>query len=385
MVPVIAVGIVGQPLMAEVDVAGQLWLPDGSPVRWWVAAEDRWHDPRDIPATRQRAVDGAPVVETRVRVPGGDVVARVYAVANDGGTVVLEWHNESRSSVAVAIDAPSVTAIRPLLPANAQAAGIPSGAVGVPVAHGATARVVIGPESSDVDLRTLPEFTAVIAGWDRHVATAGRYGTGDPALWERVVLERSQLVLRGPVAVDPDPMAALFTMAELVRLGADAEPFVVMVADAAGRVARAGGPGAVLALTAAAEVLASAGEHRAVRDVRTLAGKVTPVALTPDQTGARWLWWLRSQLVGGGPSSVVLAPVALAPSWFGHSIEVLGEQVGPHRVGWALRWHGERPALLWEVEPAADEVTCPGIDPGFRSSGVRGDALLAAPAAVSFS
>ncbi len=32
---------------------------------WWVAADDRWHTPRDEPSVRQRRVLGAPVLETR--------------------------------------------------------------------------------------------------------------------------------------------------------------------------------------------------------------------------------------------------------------------------------------------------------------------------------
>ena len=47
---------------------------------------------------------------------------------------------------------------------------------------------------------------------------------------------------------------------------------------------------------------------------------------------------------------------------------------------------GERPALLWELdrhdEDAAVVLTCPGLDPSWRTTEPRGEALLAAPAEV---
>ena len=46
---------------------------------WWIGAEDRWHVPAREAAVRQALVGNSPVVETRVRVPSGDAVHRVYA------------------------------------------------------------------------------------------------------------------------------------------------------------------------------------------------------------------------------------------------------------------------------------------------------------------
>lgn len=385
--PVIALGVVGRPALAEVDDAGQVHLADGRVLRWWVAAEDRWHDPIQRSGVRQHCIGGAPVVETRVRVPGGDVVARVYAVAERGGLVVLEWSNESSASVAIALDGPPVASARPLVAANATGAGIAAGAVAIPVAHGAVATVAWGDGELSFDPRTLAGHASVVAGWERHVAVAGRYGLPEPEWAERVVSERSQLVLLGVEPVEHDPVAMACGAAELVRMGADAEPFVVSVAEAAGRCARDGGPLAPMALAAAAEVLAAAGERRAVKDVGRLAqrlGAATGDTVGPPD-GAAWLWWLRSRLVACEGEVVSLLPATVAPAWFGQSVEVLEERCGPYRVGFAVRWHGERPALLWEISPAPAAVRCPGLDPTFRSDQARGEALLAAPAAVSFS
>ncbi len=69
-------------------------------------------------------------------------------------------------------------------------------------------------------------------------------------------------------------------------------------------------------------------------------------------------------------------------AWLGQPVEVhdLPSRIGS--VSWAVRWHGERPALLWEVNPhdpdgIAPTVTAPGLDDSFTATGLRGEALLA--------
>src|SRR3712207_8333250 len=46
----------------------------------------------------------------------------------------------------------------------------------------------------------------------------------------------------------------------------------------------------------------------------------------------------------------------------------------------AVRWHGERPALLWELTPhdatTRLSITAPGLDPAWATSELRGEALL---------
>lgn len=84
------------------------------------------------------------------------------------------------------------------------------------------------------------------------------------------------------------------------------------------------------------------------------------------------------------------AEIALLPvvpeSWFGHSIDVRDVPTPHGRVSYSVRWHGERPALLWELEPhdppGPDEtvtITVPGLDPTFSTGERRGETLLAAP------
>ena len=104
------VGNIGSPWEGIVDPRGLVtpWF-DGWSLDWWIGADDRWHFPSREPAVRQRLVDDAPVVETAMRVPGGDAVQRVYAVAGHD-LLVVEIENQSPTPFAVAF------AVRPYNP-----------------------------------------------------------------------------------------------------------------------------------------------------------------------------------------------------------------------------------------------------------------------------
>ncbi len=117
------VGTVGDADHAAVDPRG-LVSPrvDSFSVDWWVGADDRWHLPSRSAGVRQRLVDDSPIVETTMRVPGGEVVHRTWAVAAGdgvpaGGGVVIELRNASTVPVAVAF------AIRPFGPVGRTSVG----------------------------------------------------------------------------------------------------------------------------------------------------------------------------------------------------------------------------------------------------------------------
>lgn len=100
------VGNLGSYERAIVDPRGLVTpLLAGWSVDWWVGAEDKWHLPGRAPVVRQRLVDGAPVIETAMRVPGGDSIARVYGMHStvSGACVVLEIENRSAVPFAVAV------------------------------------------------------------------------------------------------------------------------------------------------------------------------------------------------------------------------------------------------------------------------------------------
>ncbi len=104
---------------------------------------------------------------------------------------------------------------------------------------------------------------------------------------------------------------------------------------------------------------------------------------------AELLSFVRTMLVrevftpAGQPDELALVSMIPA-SWYGQGVEVHDAPTRFGTLSFGLRWHGERPALLWELEPHDPDVavvlTCPGLDPTWRTTDVRGEALLAAPA-----
>ena len=105
-------------------------------------------------------------------------------------------------------------------------------------------------------------------------------------------------------------------------------------------------------------------------------------------TGAAFLGFVRSMLVrevdrdlaAGGPALALCG--LLPPEWRGQGIEVHDAPTDHGHLSYAVRWHGERPALLWELEPhqGCDPVVlvAPGLDPDWSCSEPRGEALLGA-------
>ncbi|MGI8938224.1 MAG: hypothetical protein ACR2JF_08445 [Iamia sp.] len=104
------IGVVDGARAGRVDDRGLVTpipTPDRPSVDWWVGAEDRWYVPARERGVTHRRVDGAPVVETTLRVPGGEVVHRAFGArgsAYPGGDdwVVVEVENRSALPVALA-------------------------------------------------------------------------------------------------------------------------------------------------------------------------------------------------------------------------------------------------------------------------------------------
>lgn len=84
-------------------MAGRDWSLD-----WWVGAEDRWHFASMEASMRQSAMSATPVIESLMRVPGGDIIHRIGAVALSGSAglipaVKIEIENTSAVPVALAM------------------------------------------------------------------------------------------------------------------------------------------------------------------------------------------------------------------------------------------------------------------------------------------
>jgi hypothetical protein len=372
-------GVLGQAWRAWVTGAGAVVPWDGSPaLDWHVAADDRWHSPSREAAVRQVRPSGAPVFETRMRVPGGDAVQRVWSVADAGGWTVVEVTNDSPLPFACAFTRADVWTSRP--PADVPIEGIelPAGSVVLPVGHRAT--VVVGLRHTDDGAglpQSHPSADAVARGWLASTHRASRLVLPDAALVDAVVAARCDLLLGAITDRDGDPVGYVLSVAELVRLGELDQPAAAALADdvalAAERIARQDAWDAEAALAGAALVFAAAGERRALRDLARIIAQRQPAGLpaTPAD-GIRAVAAVERRLARGP----ALFPEGIPAAWRGSDVEAHGLAVGPGaRLSFAVRWHGERPAVLWELDGESVELSAPAVDPSWRTSERSGEAL----------
>lgn len=96
--------------------------------------------------------------------------------------------------------------------------------------------------------------------------------------------------------------------------------------------------------------------------------------------GAAFCTFVRRLLVDERPGGLVVAPL-VPEAWLGQGWEVHGAPTGAGALSYAVRWHGDRPALLWELDPPPGggpvRLSAPGLDPSWSTTEVRGEALLA--------
>ena len=392
------VGLLGGTRVAAVDEHGTvrperaLWS-----LEWWVGADDRWHLPTREAAVRQTRLDGMPVTRTSMRVPGGDAVHDVYGAT--AASVVVDIENASpapfvvalvvRSAAHVALDGatvlidgvPALSTPRPPsrwgVATDGSIADVVTGghaqdgpmravrdrratvdaAFLYPVAHRTRLRAAVALGRMDtggvagLDVGSVVPAEAVARGWRAQLGRGMRVTLPDPVVQAAVDSARAQLLLAGQAWRGS---AAVF--AALEDWGFDDEALHVwerlglldrrrarrMVPRATSWDAvRRASAGAPLAGIAAAELLA---------DVRTL--------------------------VAREPSDGV---VELLPSWptawSGNDLDVRDVPTRRGLVSCSVRWHGDRPALLWDV-PAGVEVRAPGLDPAWSSREPAGETLL---------
>ena len=228
------VGTIGSPRRALVEGSGRITVGVGTPdevvIGWWIGGEDRWYIPEREITVRQSLVQGAPVVMTAIRIPGGDATHTVFgAVQGPRELAVIEIANKARAPIVgvltvsgpgarnvrvdgstVRIDGfPLITLARgPLRTASAESLGEleavvtggaatdgPSGLGGpnacafalmVPVSQATTIRasVLIGASSSIAlsgtpVLGSLPDVHTAASGWGRHLDRGPRLTSPD--------------------------------------------------------------------------------------------------------------------------------------------------------------------------------------------------------------
>jgi hypothetical protein len=355
-----------------IAVVGESWSLD-----WWVGADDRWRIPATEPAVRQRTIEGTPVVETALRVPSGDAIQRVYGIGGPGGVVIVEIENDSPAAFVVAftvtgarsivgagpnleidgrtalvapapparwtvgaepLDPESIGADTGPIPSSRDRRGGLQAAVLFPLSHRNRVRIALATSGEDpgpVELARAASAQDAANGWHALFDHGMRVVVPDPKVQERLELARSQVLL------DPDPDAA--TTAALEDWGHD---------DEAAWAWRG------LSLSA----------RRSARR-RTFA--------VDDGTSSGLLASVRRALVGE-ERGVELAP-ALPADWWGQDFEVHDAPTRSGRLSYAVRWHGARAAILWDVtDPAPGLVVrAPALDPTWSTTDPAGDALLA--------
>ena len=432
-------------------------LGSGHRVEWWVGGEDRWYDPSTEAAVRQVRPGVAPVLETRLRVSGGDVMATTWAAVGRGSigpAVVVELANETSVpvAVAVAVQAASGGQVRrmsadgrrllvdgttavvvdrePGCYALVDAAedlwamvsggrtqveqprsvrcriGAAAGALVVPLPHRGSLRFAV-PAADLVEnpSASFPDADRVAAGWAARLIDAATVDIPDGALSAGVHRALVDLQLAKPTAVGAvelarwglgrqavetlaatlDPVAKrLVAAAHLWRLhrdpawfeGPSGLPLEDLVREPVDRVEVAG------ALGALADLLDVRGDTRSAADAREVAAGAALVSLSPTDPATTTLRDLSNCLALESVDGLDLL-TEVPDTWLGGGIEVHGLATPYGRLGYAVRWHGDRPALLWELDRRDDRpvvLRAPGLDTAFSTDEPIGETLLAAPA-----
>ena len=285
-----AVGVRGGAWLGGVNAWGDVFVDGKERLRWFVAADDRWYRPSRETTVRQREISGVPVIETRIKVPGGDAVQRVYGVADFGGAIVVEVFNDSSLPFAVAFDRGDIAAMREPSPTGVQGIDLPVGSVVFPVGHHATMRVAIligdlernlERKISAQELESLPSFEQVERGWLAALRVASRVDVPE-ASWESILTtQRCKLLLtagggttgNGESGSDDDFVDLILDRAERVKLGDKADQWVDEVATATESVIRRCAKNRDAkwfeerAIVSAGMVLNRAGETRGQKDI----------------------------------------------------------------------------------------------------------------------
>lgn len=408
----VAVGVLGAPDVVLVDAQGAITLPPARvALDWFVHVGDRWLRPAMEPAVRQRRIGAAPAVETRLSVPGGDVVQRVYATAGVPPLAIVELENGGAEAIALAVvvraepgalvrrlrsdgttvwanDRPVLHAARParhsvtagdeaavatLLAANAtdptavferkgRRLGV-AGALVWPLPHTARLRVGLPLTSTRIgigldELDRRPDADAAVRGWATQLDRGMGFDTDDAAFGELVDASRAALlVVAGADAPRPGADEAI----ACEDWGFDAEAAAIW---------------ARLSMRARRTAGRRDDVDRADAWIR-LRTHAVQAGATLSPYPARLLRALHGVLLADHDGAVDLFP-GFPPDWLGRNLAVHGAPTPRGPVSFALRWHGSRPALLWDA-PADVTVRAPRLDPAFVGTGGAGEALLAEP------
>jgi hypothetical protein len=130
-------------------------------------------------------------------------------------------------------------------------------------------------------------------------------------------------------------------------------------------------------------VQAASARGHAGPDVQRLVDTTSP-GQDPDSTAA-FLAAVHALLVHETPDGLAVTP-HVPEDWTGQGWEVHDLPTAFGALSYAVRWHGDHPALLWDLQgtgaaagraTAAVRITAPGLHPTWSTTEPRGEALLA--------
>ncbi len=439
---------------------------------WGAGADDRWHLAHLETSVRQTRVDDAPVFETSMRIPSGDLVCRVGSVTDGlSRSLMIEFRNDSPGgvvlgcvlSVAAESVSPRLTVDpsevagggRVLLRAARRAGGVSichnepwqslaegpdqtpvsvnvrtsrgsdddvvHAAMAFPLPHRASLIVRI---AVDGEFHESPSTLAEVArGWRSITKDAADIKVPDQALgeaWRRVVPDlviaagSADLMAAAEAAPFLD-LAGLHDEADRARTNLiaaieegqfDDRVASEAIAALASRDLRAGRSSGLDQLVAG--LVASAGEDvdpsallLAAAAIRPTAGRAgdelldlyrrrerlgTQPPRNPTtrvaEGAAKVLGHVVGPITSRGVDAVDLLP-QVPRHWYGGQVDVRGLATHAGRISYSVRWHGQRPALLWDRDggPENCEITCSGLDDSWSATDRSGEALLHAPGA----
>lgn len=371
-------GVLGAPWRATVSDCGIIEPWDGSaPLEWYIAADDRWHRPAIEPAVRQQHLEGTPVLETRVRIPSGDAVQRIYSIPDHGGCTVMEVTNDSRMPIAVAFTRGGLLTSRPPATMPIEGIDLPSGSFVLPVGHRSSVAVALSHSGRTGALGAVPPAAQVARGWTAQLDRAGRVLTPDAEMNATLARCRAELLLCGP---EGDALSVVLGITQLARLGEPYDPWLehlgACAEELAGSLRRSTQLSTLQrrALLSTIDFFHRAGQRRAVADATSIVQRMPAVTVPdqrPDGIGAAGAAWIEDRLVRlESPDSAVLLGDGMPASWRGCNFEVYALPSGTgSTVSYAVRWHGERPAALWEVQGQRCVLRAPGGWSAVESSG----------------
>jgi hypothetical protein len=168
-------------------------------------------------------------------------------------------------------------------------------------------------------------------------------------------------------------------------MGEQADPWLPDVAAALEAAYKTAPPDWALAAAfdAVDSVLVAADDARARKDLAAMRATITlraDLPTEPPTETARVVAWHERRLVLPVAGGAGLLPVGLPTAWAGNNFEVYGLPNGAGgTVSFAVRWHGARPAVLWEQTGETATLTAPVLAPDWRVADAKGETLWPEP------